>query len=157
MKFLTTDEMAVVRETFKDSVSHLLSNYAPESTPAIISFVYNMALTRKPYTTVTQAGVAELVDFIFTNERERDFVLTLVFMFFARWGQSDEQLQGLAGSLARGVSFNEKAGGKLNVIPSELQDRLTTTDEVWELLYENRWLMVILLMQLYITLADTKP
>ncbi len=151
MTHLSTEQMVIVAETFQESLQHVLSNYLGETKTDIQLFVAEIVLKNKPYMLVTEEGLQHAVNLVFTNEQHRDFIFTLAFTFFARWGESDMHVTGLAENLARGTS-QVHHNLEYNAVPDQLTMRLSTMEDTKLLLEANKWLMIVFLLQLFIGL-----
>lgn len=153
---LTTEDMIVVATTFQDAHVHVLHNYlVPEERNKLLEFVANVILRERPYMLVTQEGIKHAIDLAFKDDLIRDFVLKLSYVFFARYGNRQTHVHALAANLARGAAMGIKHD--YAAIPDQIRMRLPEPAETTELLENNPWLMVILMIQLFIQLeAPTK-
>jgi hypothetical protein len=150
---LTTEQMMIVGETFVDSFQFVISNYLPDSKISIKQFITELVLKNKSYMLVSHEGVPYASNLIFSDESHRDFIMTLHFTFFARWGHLDKDVDGLISNLARGASMMNVR--QLNAMPSDINTRLTDIETTKSLLDANRWLIVILLIMLFISADPT--
>lgn len=155
--FLSADEMNLVRSVFVESVAHVLGNYEETAKQHLIAFVLSLVAKEKSYTMVTPSGLDRAIKLAWSEEGTRDFLLKLSFTFFARMGQTDEFVHGLAHNLARGCSFVDstvKSGW--NAVPSPAGDRLADSESALNIITANRWLMIVLMIQLFIGLDAFK-
>jgi hypothetical protein len=153
MANLNTTDMEEAATVFTQSLNHVLSNYLTESSKSVKEFVTHIVLKEKPYMMITEEGLPHIVELVFMNEIVRDFVLTLSSVFFSRWGNNDEQVLGLAGNIARGVSVlrvGDNVDIANSVIPRQISERLMTEEMGSMLLYNNRWLICLLMLQIYV-------
>lgn len=158
MANLTTDQMVVVATVFQESYAHVLSNSIEDTKIDRMRFVAGIVLQEKPYLLVTEEGIQRLISLVFADERNRDFIFTLSYTFFSRWGEDDLSVKGLAENLARGVSQASAIYGAnqdINAIPHEIAIRLTPNNVAKDLIESNKWLMIILLLQLFIAASPT--
>lgn len=147
--------MAEVILTFTQATEHVMGNYMPDSRPEIEAFVAQMVLQEKPYMLVTYEGRERIKTLVFGKESIRDFVMTLAFNFFSRLACDENIITALAYALATGTTFSGYgADAKQNQMPEAIATRLENTQPVTEILKANKWLMVILLMQLSIRMED---
>jgi hypothetical protein len=149
---IKTDDMVTVANVFKESFEHCISGLTGETQTLALRFVAEVILREKPYMLVTTEGLDHAMELVFGREENRDFILTLAFTFFARLGHDDDFVKGLAGNLARGAALASKAD--LNAVPDPIKGRLAELKDVQELLEANSWLMVVLLLQLFITVKE---
>jgi hypothetical protein len=103
--------------------------------------------------------VKNAVETVFADEVLRDFVLTLTFVFFSRWGASDEKYAQLVETFAFSVSADVPTSntGTLNVpsaIPPAILADLSKSDNVRSRLLANKWLATLLLIQLVVQMPD---
>lgn len=152
---LRTEEMREVATVFQGAYEHTITNFVgSEIKAAALQFVAGIVLSEKPYMLVTEEGFARAVLMVFSNEVARDFVLMLGFTFFSRWGGSQEQYVQLIENLSYGAGHVDGAGEYAGM-PVPISQRLTSAQEAAALLQANRWLVVLLLMQLFLVLPDT--
>lgn len=151
---ITTDAMMEVASVFIESFNHVVSNYVGESKNHAKLFTANIILKEKPYMIVSLEGLPHITEIVFGSDANRDFILTLSFTFFSRWGHSEREVYGLINNLARGVS-NANAL-TLNAMPKDISSRLVSSENAAEILEANKWLIVIILMQLFITVEPVK-
>jgi hypothetical protein len=149
----TAEGWIEIAEVFKGSLEHVLANsksFSQEGQDVISKFIYGFVMVNKPYMLATPLGVQHAVDTVFTNEIVRDFILTLAFVFSCRWGANTQRYAELVESIAFAVSASDASGhGRaLNAIPQQILDELPRVDTVLPVLQENKWLVVLLLMQL---------
>lgn len=155
---LNVEEWNEVGEVFKGSLEHVLANsksFSTEAQDKISRFLLGFVMIEKPYMLATPAGVQHAVETVFTDEIVRDFVLTLVFVFTARWGSNTERFKELVESLAFAVSAQGPAhntGPGKNAIPPPILAELPKEDLVVPVLQDNKWLVVLLLAQLTVQL-----
>lgn len=154
MNYLSTDSMVVAAKIFQESYLHVMNNYDQESKKAAVVFAAEIILRYKPYMMLTPDGVAHMQDLVFKKEANRDFVLMLAFTFFSRFSEGNEPVTQLAGNLTQGVCINTM--GNWDAVPKDISERLATPTEVLDILINNRWFMVLLLLQLFINIEDVK-
>jgi hypothetical protein len=156
---LTAEEWITVGEVYQDSLKFVLDNnsrmLAPDVNERIMRFMYTYVLVQKPFTITTPQGMQHAVETVFTDEAVRDFVLTLVYVFFSRWGGTSQRFSELVESIAFAVSANGNGPlgngvGSRNAIPKQLLEDLPKEDGVRSLLGDNKWMVVLLLMQLVV-------
>jgi hypothetical protein len=150
MSNINTDGMISAAETFRDAYEHVLGNLVADTKERTIKFVMEIVLRQKPYMMVSKEGLPKIMDVVFSSDEIRDFIFTLHFVFFSRWGNEDQDVNGLIGNLARGAGL--ASFGKLNAIPVPINDRLTGVDDVNQILMDNKWLTIILMLQMFVVL-----
>lgn len=155
---LTADEWITVGEVFKDSLQFVLSNsriLSAEAQERLTRFVYAYVLVQRPFTITTPQGSQHAVETVFTDEIVRDFVLSLVYVFFSRWGGTNQRFSDLVETLAFAVSAGSSGPlgngvGSRNMIPKQLLEDLPKEEAVRQVLGDNKWLVVLLLIQLVV-------
>lgn len=151
---LDTQEMAEGAEVFIESYQHVLSNYGSDSRTEIQRFVVSVVLTEKAFMLVTPEGLDRAISLVFQQKHVRDFILTLQYVFAARWGMSQEKMERLAANLAYG------AAPMLNVptpaMPNAVADRLVSFEEAYTLLVSNHWLVILMLLLLFLSVEQPK-
>lgn len=146
--------MITVAEVFQDSYSHVLSNIIGESKNKIIAFIFTIILQNKPYLLVNEEGIQHAIDIVFTDKEHTDFILTLTYVFFSRLGGDEKYVHEIVGNMARGLSVASPLQYKtkaMTLLPDEYSSRLGTYIVVEELLSCNKWLIVLLMLQLFIS------
>lgn len=160
MPNLLTAEMIEVADVFQGSFAHVMSNIIGDAKPVIQNFVTSVVLQEKPYLLVTPEGLTHAINLVFTQEAHRDFIFNLTFVFFSRWGGNEDAVQGLIANVARGATQtyidNKKQTymDQLCAIPKEISTRLSAYSDVAALLTANKWLLMLLLLQLFIVAED---
>jgi hypothetical protein len=156
---LSTEEMVDVATIFQESYKQVMGNFLPNSASATMvkEYVSALVLQQNPWELITQDGLQNLIAKTFMQAPLRDFVFSLSFTFFSRWGYSSENIAGLARQLAAGVavadnlSANVQEIQRLNAVPKTLSERLCGQASAISLLEANKWLMVILMLQLFVS------
>ena len=153
-----------IGQVFKDSLNHVLQNAQALEQPVrdrISRFVYVEAFYKKPYMLVTPSGVQSAIEVVFADEVLRDFILSLTYVFYSRWGTNNEKFQHLVETLAFAVSVDGPPDGPMAApyqsgIPPQVRDDLAKSDTVRPTLLANKWLVIILLIQLIVAMPDLK-
>lgn len=156
---LTTEEMQVLAETFQDSFKFMMTNAIGETKKRYTEFSARLVLQEKPYLLVTEEGLQHISGLVFSTPEIRDFILGLSFVFFSRQGFKEGQMDDLARALARGTSSHEYITNeeqRLDAIPKAIGSRMLSFNDVFPLLKANRWLMIVLLIQLFINVDVTE-
>jgi hypothetical protein len=153
MMSISTERMIEAADVFKGSYDHVIQNTFGDTHNNVIKFVADIVLRTKPYLLLTHSGLSHIAETVFTNEEHRDFVLMLAFTFFSRFGGPDEDVSGLAYNLAKGAG-QKTTSGEYGLIPNQINERLITTEDAAMVLLENKWLMVLLLLQLFVNIPQ---
>ena len=154
-EFMDLTEMAELAVVFQESLQHVLSNLVGQTKDNVTLFCGDVILREKPYLIVTEQGLAHMNTKVFASEDIRDFVLTLAFTFFARAAIGPSKYARLSASLATGASCVDGTE-VLNAVPPEIHQRLATYRDTRDLIYSNKWLTVVLLLQLFVV-SEIKP
>jgi len=144
-------DMVDVAIIFQESVKHVLSNLLPESKGVVTTFIAGIILQEKPYMLVTSAGIKRAIELVFINEEYRDFIFTLHFTFFSRWGKDEDAYGRLADNIANGAGLYS-VGANSNLMPNDILSGLASVTNTKALLRSNSWLVILLLLQLFVTL-----
>jgi len=157
MSRINTEEMNNVAQVFVDAAyRYVIGNMTGDTLAKVQEFVIRIVLQEKPYLLVTPEGLTHITKYVFGQKAHLDFVLSMEYAFFARWGGDDQDVIRLAQNLARGVSYSGGMTKELNSIPHVIYDRLLDYDDALKILQANKWLMIVLMMQLFITVGLTK-
>ena len=149
MPNLTTIEMVDAAQIFQDSVKHVLSNLVPESRMDIQTYIGGIILLEKTYLLPTHEGIPRAIDLVFTKDNYRDFIFNLHITFFSRFGNTENEVSGLISNIARGIGLRNI--NPLNLIPNDINNRLINENTAIELLMANKWLVVLIMLQLFIS------
>ncbi len=148
-----------VAKVIQGCYEHQSASILGASKEAVTEFVADLILRRPAYMLLTPAGLKEITTKVFEQEDVRDFVLALAFLFFARWGGETKDIEELAKNLAMGVSADAGAGftsaitsnsGDKLAIPEVLVANLPKYQTTVSVIASNKWLMVLLLIQLFV-------
>ncbi|WP_233874266.1 hypothetical protein [Paraburkholderia adhaesiva] len=167
---LTTDEWRDTAAVFTESVEFVLNNVAgpnDELREKLTGFLMSLILADKPYLLAAARGLERAVDLAFEDPQVCDFILMIVFVFFSRWGASGERYASLVESLAFAVeadashlSHASPAPGvqrqELVATPPEIHESLPDPGLTRELLLQNKWLTVLLLIHLFVVIPRAK-
>lgn len=158
MSNLTTEQMVVVTSVFQESYEHTLSQVLGDTRYPVLQFTAKIVLQNKAHMLVTEEGLLHAIALVFEHEAHRDFVFSLSFTFFSRLGEDEKHMHGLINNLARGVSTSslvlpEVSLSDFNAMPTVLSARLATFFNAKQLLESNKWLVVLLLLQLCIAVV----
>jgi hypothetical protein len=151
-------------QVFKDSLEHVLRNaqaLEQATQDRIQRFVYVEAFYKKPYMLVTPQGVKSAIEMVFGDEILRDFVLSLTYHFYSRWGTTNEKFLHLVDTLAFAVSVDGPPASNTALpyqsgIPPQVQDDMASSETVRPTLLANKWIVIILLLQLVVAMPDLK-
>jgi hypothetical protein len=169
---LTTDEWRDTAMIFTESVEFALNNIAgpnEEMRDRLTDFLMSLILAEKPYLLASARGLDHAVDLVFMDPDVCDFILMIVFVFFSRWAASPERYANLAESLAFAVAADTPhllqssgflhpsrpasqphASQRLVATPVEIHESLPDPELAGDLLLQNKWLGVLLLIHLFV-------
>jgi hypothetical protein len=153
---LITSQMVEVAETFSDAYQHVIDNMVGEQRNQVVAFVGSLIYTHKPYMLVSPEGLPMAQGMVFGSEVVRDFIMTLNYVFFARWGHGENAVAGLAENLGRGLG-TWAPSPNLALMPKDIHSRISESVSIEELLMSNSWLMILLMLPLFIQVEAPKP
>jgi len=151
------ETMQLTAEVFQETLRHQLQNYEGQTAhDKLIKFVAHIVLVEKPYLMTTSEGLPHLIDLVFRDPDIADFVLGLTFSFYARMAgdEGGKYHAFLCSVLADSVGYGALRGRPICAIPGEIALRLADSQQTQQLLNDNRWIVVLLLMQLFVSLSD---
>lgn len=151
MSNLTTEQMVEAAEVFREATRFVLSSTPPTERRALQEFLASLVIGEKPYLLVTQEGLGRAIQLVWSNPKVSDFVMSVSFVFFARWGHSDEAVEGLCRNLARGVAMVTTDFKDQSAVPQVMGERLSDMVAATQLIQANKWLVIILMFQLFVT------
>jgi len=146
--------MVEVATVFQEAYQHVLGNNIGDVKKELIVFVAGVVLKERPYVLVSHEGLPRAIELVFATNTHREFIFNLAFTFFSRWGGDDSDIQALAVNLARGVSQVNVDKGN-NAVPEQYSRRLPSLADIKDLIGVNKWLMIVLMLQLFITVGGT--
>jgi hypothetical protein len=151
---LTTGDMKVIEEVFVEAYLSTRANYfSVDRIRKVDEFLIYVALATKPAHLMTEHGIQDIIKLVWSTEINTDFVQTLQFKFLALWGEAPAKMRYLVESLALAVSTDKTS--TVTATPGVYSVRLTTVDEVSEVLGANRWMVIILLIMLFVGPPET--
>ena len=152
-----TDDMELIGAAMQEAYTSTLSQYGPSYTGEIQEFVINLLTREKYHAWTTLEGMKRIQEVVFGTELNYDFVLSLQFHFFSRWGQGPQKYDSLVSVLAQSISYEQRDEG-ISLIPKEIQDRLSNTQDAELILRNNKWMVTLLVFKLFIVFdIKTKP
>ncbi len=150
--------------TFKEALEQTISNYAEKARLEISALILHICGEIRPYIVVTEAGAETLADKIFTNDLYRDFIFNLLFNFCPRLSFKDtnnefaDLINVFSFTLAVGdavkTSQVRDTNTSINKLPTEITSRLPNSEMIKRLLSNNKWLMMVLLINMYVSVED---
>lgn len=115
------------------------------------ALVIKLAHEYKPYYLLHPDSITELETLIFADAIHSDFIWNVTFQFYAMIGSDTERLRALLANLASGIDICPEFDNTLTdrvLVPDELQGRINAAGNHLEYLMANKWLVVIILIQL---------
>lgn len=146
---LSSEELRDVGECFTQAFNHTMANTFGESKITATEFAYDIILRQHPWMMMTEQGQAAIISSVFGDQDVRDFVLTLAFNFFSYWGGERTQHEALAKTMAAASGFQTPT-----LIPKVINERMSTEESAESILINNRWLVCLLLMKVWIQAPD---
>jgi hypothetical protein len=152
MNGLESDEMALVGQLFQEANAFVYSTADEKMRNNIASFIGNRVMTDNTAAQMTPKGIAVLRDAVFNNAEVRDYIMKLCFIFFSRWAAGDDKMLGLARNLSRGLSQTPYISDNIAVsgVPGNINEHLSSREEVFNVLASNPWLLIVVLFPLFI-------
>jgi len=162
---LNHQEMKIVERVFGEAFQQAVSRLDDEYGDRVKKFVRRLVFQHKPYLLVTPEGLTAIAAEVFKDEQVRYFVTMLRFDFFARWGEIHNKEMALIQNLADGLGLRNEQDGVMyttenpgeDASPLDFRMRLATRPEALNVIHKNRWLLMLLLIQLYITPLSEEP
>jgi hypothetical protein len=156
MSIANTTEMNNVADVFINlAYKPVIGNLVGSTLAKIQEFVIRIALQEKSYLMLTLEGLPHTISLVYDDKDHLDFILTMTNAFFARWAGDEKDIERLAENLARGVCTSNMPNKGLNGMPENIYQRLVGYDDALALLKANKWLMIVLMMPLFITVGLT--
>lgn len=137
-------DMIDVGESFERALQHVLNNTLGQTYTNVSAFIANHVLRGKPWMLITTAGIDEVVGEVMGNAELQDFVLELTYTFGAYWGASADKYAALADVLSTSLGIQTEGAA-----PKEIKGRTATPEQAVARLMANRWVMVLILMNLF--------
>lgn len=157
MSGLNQQEMFDVALAFQEANTFVLANSEPAVFEKIQTFMAECVVMEKPYLMVTAEGIKAIGDKVFKDKDLTDYVFSAWFCFASRWASSDESISALANNFARGCAQVDGITHTYCKIPPDYKQRLSTRSVAAATLFENPWLMVLLLIKLTVKIpTDAK-
>lgn len=155
----SNEDMEVVVVSMQEAYRHTRNEFDMDPTlrEKIDAFVVNFLLNYQVASIIMPASLDTLVREVFSNKLIRDFVLTLQFNFFTRWGEASVNFTSLTDSLSYGLGLSSDEEGQYSVIPKQLRDALPSQDNVREVLKANKWLVILLVLKTAVTVPIKQP
>ena len=136
---------------FVQTAKFVFSNIGFSSKETVMRFLTTTATSEKPYMLVTTEGVSRAVGIVFTDEVIRDYILTLHSVFMTRWSHNADMYNALLLNLASGTGIGGAKKDTMCALPDSINDRLATADDVYAILKDNSWLVILLLICMHLT------
>ena len=154
---IDVENMQIVAEVFQESFQQLMLSYQGQTAYSKLSqFVTHVVLVEKPYLMVTGEGLSHMIGLVFSDQEISDFVLTLTFNFTSRLGADSAGafMYALAEMLGTNATFDLPSRNEYCAIPTDIVQRLGDRQQAGKLLASNRWLMTLLLMQMFVSVTE---
>jgi hypothetical protein len=154
---LTAVEMESVGELINESFLSVASNLPQAQMAKILTFAFGLVKQEVPYHLFngnSLEGVKRANSLMFDDADTRDFVLKVTFHFFAKFGNTTGRYEALVENLAEAIGFlkpvETKERASLVVAHQEFMSRMPSVEDVRALLMDNRWMVTMALMMLYL-------
>lgn len=138
-------DMIDVGESFERALEHVLNNTLGASHTHVVTFLTNHVLRSKPWMLLTNDGVESSMNSVMGDAELQDFVLEVTYTFSAYWGGSIAKYADLADVLATSVGIQSESA-----LPTEVKQRTITPEQAKQKLTANRWLMTLILFNLFV-------
>lgn len=141
---------------FYETFLMTIDGYSGEEKEKVLEFIIRFSRERTPYGLIQITTIAELSEYIFTDELNRDFVWKLVFNFFSTLGFNANQYKEICNSLAFALDVvdnnelldTESLSESPALTPEELSKFHLTNEQLRIYLISNKWLVVLTLLLL---------
>lgn len=157
----TNADTDVVAGAIQSAWQTIEAQIAPETRIKLHQWLMNFIVGEKPYLWAAPDNVPRIVQMVYADELVRDFVHTLQFHFFLRWGEASAKFTGLVDVLSWSVGSHgldtEQTGRRKEdhgAIPEDIRMRLSSREDVKELLLDNPWMVCLLLLRSFVSLVD---
>lgn len=147
------DDMETVAAAFQEAFKTVMSQYLDaDQKVQLETFVTGLVVQEKPWMWASPEGADHLLDLVMVDEMIRDFVMSLTFVFFARWGEANVKFTGLTDALSWGTSADNvnNEDRQLVLMPEVIRSRLTQQSDVKKYLAANKWVVTLLLIKLFV-------
>ena len=158
------ENITSIKNIFKEALEQTISNYAEKARLDVSQMILHICAEVRPYMLVTDAGAETLADEIFTNDLRRDFIFNLLFNFCPRlsFTNVENEFKKIIDTLSFTLAIKDKVGTvvdeqyrvMINKIPDELTMRLSAKKDISALLEHNKWLVMVLMINLFISIDD---
>lgn len=151
---ITSNDMIEIEQVFLGALDQTISRYLdPARLVSIQEFLLRLTYDYKPVWMMTPVGVRSLIGFVFESDIRTDFIQSLTFNFMSRCALSPERYDALASVLAAACSIDKP--NDVNATPGVYQERLTSHEDAYATLKNNKWMVSVLLVILYVNLGNT--
>jgi hypothetical protein len=135
---------------------------SPETRLKLYEWLMNFISGEKPYLWASPENIPRIVQMVYSDELVRDFVHSLQFHFMLRWGEASTKFTGLVDVLSWSIGSHgldtEHSGRNRKedhgAIPEDIRMRLSSREDVKELLLDNPWMVCLLLLRSFVSLVD---
>lgn len=134
---------------------------SPTTRLTLYEFLTSFIGSEKPYLWASAENLPRIVQMVYGDEIVRDFVLSLQFHFMLRWGEASTKFTGLVDVLSWSIGSHgldsEQSGRRKEdhgAIPEDIRMRLSSREDVRELLLDNPWMVCLLLLRSFVSLVD---
>lgn len=149
---LSTSEMEEVASYFSVAYKQTCEMYTtPEAKEKLLETVQQIHTRYRIYAMCEQETVVNASNLVFGDAFNTDFILTLGSLFSARWGMDNLKNIKLTNTLSStGAGFTSNTG-----IPTVLGKTFKDQDAIANVLVNNLWLVMLLMIKIYTTLHPT--
>jgi hypothetical protein len=104
----------------------------------------------QPWLFFTEEAMEELINFIYKDTIHINLVFTLTAMFRQRFTLETEDYDRYVKHIAQSFFTQDNEDDKLSMMPKEYRDRLTNPDAIEMMMKNNRMLVMLITMALYL-------
>ena len=157
---LSTEEMAECGELINLAFLSVYSNSLSSNHEKLLKFTFGLIKEQVPHLLFSgqTRGMKQLNDLMFNDPTITDFVLKITFHFFSKFGNTLERYPQLVENLASGLGYLKPVESRdhqtVVATPPDFYERISSVEDVQALLLDNRWMVTMVLLMLYLMTPD---
>lgn len=143
------------KECILESFRNSIAQYEGETRANLLKFVARIS-GYCLYTICDPKMVRHVRDDVFSQSSIRDFMMSMTSNFFFRFGDNEEDHARLVNHIANAIVMVDlpKSNVRDSLIPEEMVQRLPSLEQVQTVLQREKWLVVVILTTLNMTLRE---
>lgn len=154
---LSRQDLLEINTIFTETVDTCMTNISSDDNlTEVKKYLFNVVLDTVPQSLMNDGELATLVKETFSKDIIANFILSLSFSFYSKAFSNEEDIKSFCEILANSISILPDKQNDYLLMPREYITRVYKEGNIYEVLINNKWLVVFLLLRANTRLAESR-